>query len=190
MTSIFGESGCGKSTVVNMIVGAYRPKSGSVTVGGKKCEEVTRESYYSHLAVVSYNTYIFNQTVRENFYLANADVSDEEIYASLEKVNLASFIRENGGDGADLGRYADSTTPEYREMVEYIRRCLNLTSIAFQTLDDLVQAIGLPREKLCTYCWTGEDVSACGGGCAGCPHGRQAGWCSRSRSGAWDSRWR
>ena len=85
------------------------------------------------------------------------------------------FIRENGGDGADLGRYADSTTPEYREMVEYIRRCLNLTSIAFQTLDDLVQAIGLPREKLCTYCWTGEDVSACGGGCAGCPHGRQAG---------------
>ena len=97
MTSIVGESGCGKSTVVNMIVGAYRPKSGSVTVGGKKCEEVTRESYYSHLAVVSYNTYIFNQTVRENFYLANADVSDEEIYASLEKVNLASFIRENGG---------------------------------------------------------------------------------------------
>ena len=59
MTSIVGESGCGKSTVVNMIVGAYRPKSGSVTVGGKKCEEVTRESYYSHLAVVSYNTYIF-----------------------------------------------------------------------------------------------------------------------------------
>ena len=97
MTSIVGESGCGKSTIVNMLVGAYRPKSGTVTIGGKKCEDVSRESYYSHLAVVSYNTYVFNQTVRENFYLANANVSDEEIYASLEKVNLASFIRENGG---------------------------------------------------------------------------------------------
>ncbi|MBO5023357.1 MAG: ABC transporter ATP-binding protein/permease [Clostridia bacterium] len=97
MTSIVGESGCGKSTIVNMIVGAYRPKSGTVTVGGKKCEDINRESYYSHLAVVSYNTFIFNQTVRENFYLANANVSDEQIYDALEKVNLVSFIRENGG---------------------------------------------------------------------------------------------
>ncbi len=97
MTAIVGESGCGKSTVVNMIVGAYRPKSGYVTVGGKKAEGVTRESYYQNLAVVSYNTYIFNQSVRENFYLANKNVSDEVIWEALEKVNLASFMRENGG---------------------------------------------------------------------------------------------
>ena len=97
MTAIVGESGCGKSTVVNMIIGAYRPKAGFVTVGGKKAEEVTRESYYEHLAVVSYNTYIFNQSVRENFYLADKTVSDDAIWDALEKVNLASFIRENGG---------------------------------------------------------------------------------------------
>ncbi len=97
MTAIVGESGCGKSTVVNMLVGALRPKEGNVTVGGKTLESVSRESYYSHLAVVSYNTYIFNQTVRENFMLANKTVTDEQIYAALEKVNLAEFIRENGG---------------------------------------------------------------------------------------------
>ena len=97
MTSIVGESGCGKSTVVNMLFGAFRPKSGAVTVGGKELESLSRESYYSHLAVVSYNTYIFNETVRANFMLANRAVTDEEIYAALEKVNLAEFIRENGG---------------------------------------------------------------------------------------------
>ncbi len=97
MTAIVGESGCGKSTVVNMIVGAYRPQSGSVTVGGKRADEVTRESYYEHLAVVSYNTYIFNQTVRENFRLADPEVSDERIFEALEQVNLAAFIRGNGG---------------------------------------------------------------------------------------------
>ncbi|MDE7083405.1 MAG: ABC transporter ATP-binding protein/permease [Clostridia bacterium] len=97
MTAIVGESGCGKSTVVNMLVGAFRPKCGSVTVGGVPLENVSRESYYSHLAQVSYNTYIFNATVRENFYLAKRDVSDEEIYSALQKVNLADFIRENGG---------------------------------------------------------------------------------------------
>lgn len=97
MTAIVGESGCGKSTVVNMLFGAFRPKSGAVTVGGKELESLSRESYYSHLAVVSYNTYIFNETVRANFMLANRAVTDEEIYGALEKVNLADFIRENGG---------------------------------------------------------------------------------------------
>ncbi len=97
MTAIVGESGCGKSTVVNMLVGAFRPKSGSITVGDVQLESLSRESYYSHLAAVSYNTYIFNETVRENFLLANKAATDEQIYAALEAVNLAEFIRENGG---------------------------------------------------------------------------------------------
>jgi ABC-type multidrug transport system fused ATPase/permease subunit len=97
MTAIVGESGCGKSTIVNMIIGAHRPKSGGVTVGGIPLKELSRESYYQTLAVVSYNTYIFNQTVRENFYLANKTISDEQIFEALEKVNLKEFIMENGG---------------------------------------------------------------------------------------------
>ena len=97
MTSIVGESGCGKSTVVNMLFGAYRPQSGTVTVGGKALETLTRESYYQKLAVVSYNTYVFHATVRENFELAKPSVTDDEIFTALEKVNLADFIRENGG---------------------------------------------------------------------------------------------
>ena len=97
MTAIVGESGCGKSTVVGILIGAYRPRSGVVAVGGKPLESVARESYYSHIASVSYNTYLFNDSVRANFELAKQNVSDEEIWNALEKVNLAGFIRENGG---------------------------------------------------------------------------------------------
>ena len=97
MTAIVGESGCGKSTVVSILIGAYRPKAGDVTVGGQPLESVTRESYYVHIASVSYNTYIFNDSVRANFELAKKNVSDEEIWNALEKVNLAGFFRENGG---------------------------------------------------------------------------------------------
>lgn len=97
MTAIVGESGCGKSTVVNIIFGAYRPKSGVITIGGKEIEKLSREEYYSKLAVVSYNTYIFNQTVRENFFLAKKNVTDDEIFSVLRKVNLEKFILENGG---------------------------------------------------------------------------------------------
>lgn len=97
MTAIVGESGCGKSTVVNMLVGAFRPQKGEVTVGGKQLEKLSRENWYSHLAAVSYNTYIFNESVRDNFKMAKENVSDEEIFAALEKVNLKEFIEENGG---------------------------------------------------------------------------------------------
>ena len=97
MTALVGESGCGKSTVVNLLFGAFRPNAGVVTVGGKKLENLSRASYYSHLAVVSYNTYIFNETVRANFRLAKPQVTDEEICAALEKVNLLTFLQENGG---------------------------------------------------------------------------------------------
>ena len=97
MTAIVGESGCGKSTVVNLLIGARRPKKGTVTVGGANIESVSRSSFYAHLACVSYNTYIFSDTVRANFILAKKDVRDEEIWNALEKVNLADFIQENGG---------------------------------------------------------------------------------------------
>ena len=83
------------------------------------------------------------------------------------------YIRGKEGENAELKKYADPDGEYYRDMVEYIRSKLNLTSLAFQRLVDLVAAIGLPREKLCTYCWSGEDVSmpgSCAHGCGGCPH--------------------
>ena len=97
MTAIVGESGCGKSTVVNLLIGARRPDKGKVLIGGEEIESVSRAAYYSRIASVSYNTYIFNDTVRANFELAKKNATDEEIFAALEKVNLSAFIKENGG---------------------------------------------------------------------------------------------
>ena len=97
MYAIVGESGSGKSTVVNLLLGAYHPQQGSILVGNKPLETLSRESYYSHISVVSYNTYIFNQTIRQNFMLAKEDVTEDEIFAALKKVNLYDFIIDNGG---------------------------------------------------------------------------------------------
>ena len=97
MYAIVGESGSGKSTVVNLLLGAYHPQQGSILVGNKRLETLSRDVYYSHISVVSYNTYIFNETIRQNFELAKANVTDEEIYNALKKVNLYDFIIDNGG---------------------------------------------------------------------------------------------
>ncbi len=56
----------------------------------------------------------------------------------------------------DVGDYCDATTPKYKEMVEWIARDLEVTTLRYMTIDDMVRAIGLPKEKLCLYCWTGE----------------------------------
>ena len=97
MCAIVGESGSGKSTVVNLLLGAYHPQQGSILVGNKPLETLSRESYYSHISVVSYNTYIFNETIRQNFMLAKVNVTEDEIYTALKKVNLYDFIVDNGG---------------------------------------------------------------------------------------------
>ncbi len=63
-------------------------------------------------------------------------------------------IQELEGDSPrDLAAYARAGSPENLAMVEIIRRRLNLTTLKYQRLEDMVAAIGLPREKLCTHCW-------------------------------------
>ncbi len=77
---------------------------------------------------------------------------------SRSELDLATrtAIKELEGDqNKNLAAYADSETEEYANMIENIRKRLHLTSLKFQKLPDLVDAIGLPKEKLCTYCWDG-----------------------------------
>ena len=71
------------------------------------------------------------------------------------------YIRGHEGEDADITKYTDPNSEPYKKMVEFIREKLNLTSLAFQTIDDLVAAIGLPKDKVCTYCFDGHDCSDC-----------------------------
>ncbi len=108
MYAIVGESGCGKSTIVKLLMGG-RAYEGQITVGGIPLNELSREDYFRHVGLISYNTYIFNETVRANFELVNPGISDEEMWKALEAVNLSDFIGKNGGldlqineDGANI----------------------------------------------------------------------------------------
>lgn len=62
-----------------------------------------------------------------------------------------------GRDLEDLSEYLNPSSKKYSQMVEWIRKELNVTTLRYQTLDDMVEAIGLPKEKLCLYCWNGEE---------------------------------
>lgn len=59
-----------------------------------------------------------------------------------------------------LREYVDPDSPKYEAMVEEIRRELNFTSLRYNRLDDMLQAVGLPVDQLCTYCWNGDEGNA------------------------------
>lgn len=79
---------------------------------------------------------------------------------SRSNLDLATHTAINqlvGTTDTNISEYSDHTNPKYGEMVEQIRKNLGLTTLKFQNLDDLVKAIGLPKEKLCTHCWDGSS---------------------------------
>ena len=109
MTAIVGESGCGKTTVAKLLTGALRPDSGRVLLDGKPVESLDRQAYYASLAHVSCETFLFHDTIRSNFLLANPHATEEEMWRALALVRLDGLVRERGGldfvlneDAADI----------------------------------------------------------------------------------------
>jgi len=62
-----------------------------------------------------------------------------------------------GKDIEDVNEYLDENSPKYKKMVEWIKKDLGATTLKYQKLEDMVKAIGLPKEKLCIYCWMGRE---------------------------------
>ena len=82
---------------------------------------------------------------------------------SRSEMELAArqAIKELEGENVslqDLSQYTRQETEKYNAMEDRIRKRLNLTTLKYQRLEDLVEAVNLPREKLCTYCWNGEEI--------------------------------
>jgi len=76
---------------------------------------------------------------------------------SIPELAARRAIRSlEGKDLEKVTKYIDHNSKEYEKMVEWIAKDLGVTTLKYQTVDDMVKAIGLPREKLCLYCWTGE----------------------------------
>jgi len=77
---------------------------------------------------------------------------------SINELAARRAIRSiEGRDIEDVSEYIDENSPGHRAMVEWISKDVGATSLSYQKLDDMVNAIGLPREKLCLYCWTGKS---------------------------------
>lgn len=146
MVAIVGESGCGKSTIVKLLTGTCTPSTGKVEVGGQEITSYSRESYYSHLASVAHDSHIFNASIRENFRLANPNVTDEQIYEALEKVNLLEFVKSNFGLDKELSEDAANISGGQKQRLAL---AINLVSSkAIYIFDEATSNIDIDSEVI------------------------------------------
>lgn len=94
-----GDSGAGKSTVLNLISKYYTPQGGRITIGGRDIAGVPAEQVLSHISLVDQDVFLFNDSVRSNIRYARRDASDEEIEAACPSGQLR---RIHPGHGAGL----------------------------------------------------------------------------------------
>lgn len=109
-------------------------------------ESLSRASYYSHVATCSNNTYIFNETVFDNFKLAKLNVTEEEIYSALKKVSLDTFIKNNGGINKTIFEDAENISGGQKQ-----RLALAINLIADKDIyifDEATSHIDIESEKI------------------------------------------
>ena len=108
LTSIVGESGCGKSTISAILMGRNKGYTGSVTVGGVELREIGEESLLQNLTYISNHSYLFKGTVRENLRMGCPTAGDEQLWRVLERVNLAAFLKSERGLDTPLAERASN----------------------------------------------------------------------------------
>ncbi|WP_138206282.1 ABC transporter ATP-binding protein/permease [Haloimpatiens lingqiaonensis] len=92
LTALVGASGCGKSTISNIIMGFYRNYNGEVLINDVELKNISEKQLRRKINLVNHNSYIFTGTIEENLKMGKADARKEEMYRVLKQVNLYDFV--------------------------------------------------------------------------------------------------
>ena len=109
MVALVGESGCGKSTITNLILKQLKVDSGEILLNGINLNDIPFDVLTKKIGFINHNAYVFNGTIEENIRMGKNDASLEEIYDALKKANLYEFVmtlpnklKTNVGEGGSL----------------------------------------------------------------------------------------
>lgn len=143
--AIVGPTGCGKTTLINLLMRFYDVSSGSIKVEGEDIRNITRESLRSSYGMVLQDTWLRAGTVRENIAMAKPDATDEEIIAAAKAAHSHSFIKrlKNGYDTV-LGEGGEGLSQGQKQLLCITRIMLSLPPMLI--LDEATSSIDTRTE--------------------------------------------
>ncbi len=146
VTALVGPSGSGKSTILNLIERFYQPGAGRIEIDGQDVRSVTTESLRSHISLVSQDTFLFADTLRNNIRLAKPDATDAEIEAAAKAAFAHDFILEQPeGYDTQCGENGGNLSGGQRQRISIARAFLRNAPILL--LDEATSALDSESEQ-------------------------------------------
>ncbi len=119
---ITGQSGSGKTTILNLIMGIYRPKSGSFEISGEKFNYLHPEFWGNNLSYVPQDNMLFSGTVAENISMFESNPDIQKIQQILENLDMSDFIKSlSKGYNTDIGSLASKISGGQRQRIAIAR---------------------------------------------------------------------
>ncbi len=145
--AIVGETGAGKSTIVNLLCRFYEPTSGTIYIDGKDYKERSVNWLHSNLGYVMQTPHLFSGTIKENIRYGNMNATDEEIIAAAKAANADDFINKlENGYNTEVGEGGNRLSQGQKQLISFARAIVANPRII--VLDEATSSIDTKTEAL------------------------------------------
>ena len=143
--AIVGETGAGKSTLVNLLCRFYEPTEGQLLIDGRDARERSQLWLHSHIGYVLQTPHLFSGSVRENLRYGRPDATDEEIMEALEMVSARGIVEKMGGLDSEVGEGGSHLSTGEKQLLSFARALL--ADPRLLVLDEATSSIDSLTEK-------------------------------------------
>lgn len=145
--AIVGPTGCGKTTFINLLMRFYDVTSGTISIDGHPINEISRHSLRSSFGMVLQDTWLYNDTIRENIRFGRLDATDEEVVAAAKAAQVDHFVRTlpHGYDTV-LNEEASNISQGQKQLLTIARTIISNPKILI--LDEATSSVDTRTELL------------------------------------------
>ncbi|MCL4115448.1 UNVERIFIED_CONTAM: hypothetical protein GTU68_006684 [Idotea baltica] len=145
--ALVGQSGSGKSTIANLVTRFYDVNEGSITIDGEDIKSLTKHSLRSLMGLVTQDSILFNETVKQNILLGQQDASDEDVVEALKIANAWEFVKDlPKGIETNIGDSGNKLSGGQKQRLSIARAVLKNPPIMI--LDEATSALDTESERL------------------------------------------